>query len=668
MNPRKLSVAWWRRILPCWWLAMAIGSHWPRLDLSGMVGMQNDSITFGVDKWFHVLAYLGLAWVALSARLFESRPRAWRILLTIEALVLYLLIDEATQVFSPGRSLSLSDVSASTTGVMLGTALWAIMRWMSDHDGSFVAHTRIVSLLTLVSRLFGLVRDWALAWVFGFGWVYDAFVIAFMIPNLFRRLFGEGALAAAFVPQYTRLRRTDEPSAHAFATRVLWRIAIALTGIALITVAALITIDLSATLSQRADLTMKLTSITLWYAPLVCAAAILGAILQVHGRFGPPAAAPVILNLFIIGACFIAGYAMGPQVVVERRIMTVCIAVVIAGLVQVAWQAALRPRSAKYEGPDVALVDDAMGRLMRQWGPTVVGLAVFQVNVLADSLIAWFFSAPPGAAAEATMNLLGAHPQYPMATGAVSVLGATARLYEFPIGVFGIAVATAIFPQLASAAEDPKRFADLLHRGLRLTILIGLPASVGLVLVREPLATAIYYRGGKLTADDAARIAWVLSGYAPAVWAYSMNHLLTRTFYAHQNTITPMRVAVSMVALNVALNLALIWPLGAAGLAWSTAICAAIQSVILLRLVRRYVQRPLDGGVLGSWVRSGIVTAVMAAVLIGVLAPFDLATMSRWEVISLLLGSTGAGAGAVVGTAWMLKMPEIRWILSRRGL
>jgi putative peptidoglycan lipid II flippase len=662
------SVVWWRRILPCWWLALAIGSHWPKLDLSGMVGMQNDSLAFGVDKWVHVAAYLGLAWLALSARLFVSMPRAWRIVVTVETLVLYLLIDETTQVFSPGRSLMLSDVGASATGVAIGTALWAIGRWMSDHDGSFVAHTRIVSLLTLVSRLFGLVRDWALAWVFGFGWVYDAFVIAFMIPNLFRRLFGEGALAAAFVPQYTRLRRTHDASAHAFATRVLWRITIALTGITLITVAALITIDLSATLSQRADLTVKLTTITLWYAPLVCGAAILGAILQVHGRFGPPAAAPVILNLFIIGACFVAGYAMGPEEVVERRIMTVCIAVVIAGIVQVAWQAALRPKAAAEDRPQPALVDDAMGRLMRQWVPTVVGLAVFQVNVLADSLIAWFFSAPPGAAADATMHLFGWHPQYPMQTGAVSVLGATARLYEFPIGVFGIAVATAIFPQLASAAEDRERFTDLLHRGLRLTILIGLPASVGLVLIREPLATAIYYRGGKLTADDAARIAWVLGGYAPAVWAYSMNHLLTRTFYAHQNTLTPMRVAVSMVALNVTLNLLLIWPLGAAGLAWSTAICAAIQSVILLRLVRRYVDRPLDGGVLASWVRSGIVTAVMAAVLLGVLGPFDLATMSRWEVIGLLIGATGAGTMAVAAAAWILKMPEIRWILSRRGM
>ena len=664
---KATPVVWWRRVLPCWWLAMAIGSHWPRLDMSGMIGMENDSLLFGVDKWFHLVGYLGLTWLALSARLFSSKPRVWRILLTLQVVVLYMLLDETTQVFSPGRSLSLSDVSASATGLTIGAGLWAITRWMSDHDGSFVAHTRIVSLLTLVSRLFGLVRDWSLAWVFGFGWVYDGFVIAFMIPNLFRRLFGEGALAAAFVPQYTRLRRKHEQSAHAFATSVLWRITIALTGIALVTVATLIVVDLAASLSQRADLTVKLTSITLWYAPLVCVAAILGAILQVHGRFGPPAAAPVILNLFIIGACFVAGYAMGPDVVVERRIMMVCIAVIMAGLVQVGWQAALRPKGSTYERPHEGLVSDAMGRLMRQWGPTVVGLAVFQVNVLADSLIAWFFSSPPGAQAGATMHLMGWQPQYPMQTGSVSVLGATARLYEFPIGVFGIAVATAIFPQLAAAAEDRIRFTDLLHRGLRLTILIGLPASIGLLLIREPLATAIYYRGGKLTADDAARIAWVLSGYAPAVWAYSMNHLLTRTFYAHQNTLTPMRVAVSMVALNVTLNLLLIWPLGAAGLAWSTAICAAIQSVILLRLVRRYVDRPLDGAVLASWGRSGIVTIVMAAVLIGVLQPFELDTMSRWQVVGLLLGATGAGTLAVAASAWLLKMPEIRWIFSRRG-
>jgi len=667
MTARQL--VWVRAVLAVWWVGMTIGSHWPRLDMAGMIGLTNDSFVFGVDKWVHVLAYLGLSYLALAANPLGDRfTGRMRVLLMMQIIVLYGLVAEATQQFIPGRSVYLADLSASMTGAAIGYVIWAFARWLSDHDGSFVAHTRIVSILTLISRFFGLARDWSLAFFFGFGWIYDAFVIAFMIPNLFRRLFGEGALAAAFVPQYTRLRRKHESSAHDFATQVLWRVTRWLSAISLVGVAVLLAVELAASLTDRGSLIVELTMVTLWYAPLVCVAAIAGAICQVHGRFGPPAAAPVVLNCCIIAACFFAGSKYAVELEPSQRIFIVAGAVLIAGVVQVAWQLAVRPaRPTRYEKAHHGLVDDASDRLLRQWGPTVIGLAVFQVNVLADALIAWFFSAPPDAAAGTTMSLFGWTPAYPMDTGSVSILGATARLYEFPIGVFGIAVATAIFPQLAAAAADRTRFTDLLHRGLRLTILIGLPASIGLLLIRYPLARAIYFPGGELVSDDAARIAWVLAGYAPAVWAYSMNHLLTRTFYARQNTITPMRVAVSTVALNLALNLLLIWPLGAAGLAWSTAICAVVQSVALLVLVRRYVSIPIDRAVVGSWLRTGLITGVMTAALIGLLMPFDLPGLSRGAVVGLLITATLIGAGIVGLGAYLLRMPELMWILRRRA-
>ncbi|MBI1371060.1 MAG: murein biosynthesis integral membrane protein MurJ [Planctomycetes bacterium] len=662
---RRVSMFWIVSLI-AWWVAIAIGSHWPRLDMAGAVGLDNDVLPLGVDKWVHTSCYTGLAWLALTCGLWRRRGRWWW-LLTIETLVLYALIDETLQYFCPGRSVGYGDAGASTFGIILGSYLWAIGQWLTHHDGSFVAHTRTISVLTLLSRCFGLVRDWAMAWVFGFGSVLDAFFIAFTIPNLFRRLFGEGALAAAFVPQYSRLLNKHPSTAMGFATRVLVQLTKWLVGITIAGLIVLLAIDALVPMSDRTNLIVNLTMLTLWYAPLVCVAAILGAILQVHGRFGPPAAAPVILNVFIIVSCMIVGYALPASVSMEWRIRGVCIAIVLAGVVQAAWQWLLRPRPAPFaEPPHHAMVDDAMTRLMQQWGPTVAGLAVFQVNVLMDSMIAWFFSAPPNAPAGATMNLLGWHPVYPMLEGAVSVLNTTARLYEFPTGVFGIAVATAIFPQLSAAAEDTDRFSNLLREGLRLTLLIGLPASIGLILVRMPLATAIYYRGGKLTADDAARVAWVLTGYAPAVWAYSMNHVLTRTFYAQHNTLTPMRVAVAMVALNIVLNCTLIWPLGAAGLAWATAICAMLQCVILLRLVKRYVPTPIDRDVVISWGRSAIVTLAMSAAVWAVVQSYDLSTLSRLGVVSVLLGATVAGSIVVVAAAMLLRMPEMRMLL-RRG-
>jgi putative peptidoglycan lipid II flippase len=194
---------------------------------------------------------------------------------------------------------------------------------------------------------------------------------------------------------------------------------------------------------------------------------------------------------------------------------------------------------------------------------------------------------------------------------------------------------------------------------------IGLPASVGLMLTRVPLSRVVYERGA-FGGDDSLRVATILTGYAAAVWAYSMMHTLTRAFYALQDAKTPLKISVGMVSLNVVLNLTLIWPLGAAGLAWSTAITAAGQVGLLLWFIRRRVDRPIDAGVLRSWGRTGVATLLMAAVLAPVPYVVDVNALPLLHAAALLAGMVVAGMAVVLGFAWVSGSEELNWLRRRK--
>jgi len=309
-------------------------------------------------------------------------------------------------------------------------------------------------------------------------------------------------------------------------------------------------------------------------------------------------------------------------------------------------------------------------------GPMVLGLAVFQINALLDSLIAFFFAPAEGALA-GQVTLLGQTFTAPLMRGDVAALQWSQRLYQFPLGVFGIAIATAIFPALSAAAAkntnsaaDPRlhvaddEFVRILRHGLRLTVFIGLPATVGLLLVRVPLARVIYERGA-FEASDSMRVATILAGYASSVWAYSMMHTITRAFYALKDSTTPLKISTAMVSLNLCLNLTLIWPLGAAGLAWSTAISAAGQVVLLLIFIRKRAPRPIDAGVRRSWARSLAASVLMAALLAPVLWLVDLQNASLLTCLGALTGMVLAGAGIVLGFCALTGAEELGWLRRR---
>lgn len=558
--------------------------------------------------------------------------------------------------------------------------------------GTLAGAVRAVSGVTFISRLLGLVRDVLIVRLFGATAIGSAFTAAFLIPNVFRRLFGEGALSAAFLPEYAAAESEDKERAGRFATLVLLALGI-VTGLltAVLELALLLGIWLLPHDEDR-RLSLELIMVMLPFMPAICGAAILGGMLQVHGRFGPAASGPLLLNAFVIGTAawhVFSGAPAGRSVAFALGIATV-----LSGFTQAAWFAWLLRKHMNWRRPGADAWERAR-RALRRFGPVVIGLGTLQLNTLGDTLIAMW---PIWVGA----TMLGA--TYPLDESSNIILSAATRLYQFPLGVFGIAVATAVFPMLSRAARDGEAFTGVLRRGLRLSLFISLPATVGLALTAPDLVRVLYGAGvggspgsaRGFDASDLARTSSAVLGFSLGVWAYSLNHVFTRAFYAQGDTRTPMLVSVSSVALNLCLNLTLIWFLREAGLAWATSIAAIAQSAALILLARRRLRCEgiIDAELLGGVARSAGAAAVMGAAVWGLLellrpvganpavganlaVGVNLEAGANAAAGAIGLGSwTGAllrvaaatGAGIMIYTlgAVLLKSAELRWLLSRR--
>lgn len=528
---------------------------------------------------------------------------------------------------------------------------------------------RNVGGLTVISRVAGLVRDLVTVRIFGDTATGSAFAAAFAIPNLFRRLFGEGALSAAFLPAYARLLKTDPNAAHAIASLVVGVLATITGLLALIGGGVLITLAMALPDDPSRSFSLLLVAAMLPYMPLICTAAILGGMLQAHNRFGPWAAAPIILNLCILAAAapFFAIDNADPR----RWAFYIAAAIIAAGVIQVLWSLWMLRGCAAWTRRFDAARGEARALFVRII-PALIGLGALQLNAFLDTLIAMW----PNWVGPTIMGR-----DYPLDEASNAVLFYAQRLYQFPLGVFGIAVATVVFPRLARASIDPASFVRTLRDGVRLSLFIALPASVGLALVREPLVQTVYTGfGDGFSAGGIARASSVVLGYSIAIWSYSLVHVLTRAFYATGDTRTPMAVSLITVAFNLVLNLALIWPLKEAGLAWSTAAASILQLSILSTLARRrllagvrsdrvpdrVLDRVIDKEAKASIVRTTALSLVMGLAVVGV--AWALPDASSWAhtagVLAALI-ATGAvvfGIGAIVTRA-----PELRWLLGRNS-
>ncbi len=525
-------------------------------------------------------------------------------------------------------------------------------------DDRFIHHARVFAALTLLSRLLGLVRDALLVRILGVTGIGTAFNIAFQFPNTFRRLFGEGALAAAFIPEYAQTKKHDPERAARLAS-----LSVALLGAGLTVVAGVIGLALSLVLAlvpmpQGGQDAVLLLVIMLPFMPLVCITALLGAMLQTHGRFAAQAGAPVILNLCMIGATVIAGYALRAEP--RTTAIVVAASVTLAGLLQVAW--CLRDlRGLAGWTRAVQGIGDSVRRVAARMGPVALGLGAMQIGTLIESwvLVGWPLYIGPTIGGAA----------YPLDDGAGAALYNAQRLYQFPLGIFGIALATAVFPLLARQSDEPQQFASTLRRGLRMSALIGIPATAGLIWVADDLV-AVVFQGGAVGPIGAARISRCLVAYGLLVGTYSLIHVLTRAFYARGETKLPMRVSIVTVALGLVLSAGLMWPLREPGLAAAASIASIVQLLALAHFAHRRLGEPgsllFDRATAMALARIAGATTVMLAVLwlLSLILPLG-EGRPWWGRLALLVTQCGVGAATFGVIAFFVSPQEVRWILEK---
>ena len=305
--------------------------------------------------------------------------------------------------------------------------------------------------------------------------------------------------------------------------------------------------------------------------------------------------------------------------------------------------------------------------------PMLVALGIVQLNTLMDQIIAMGLSAYENEAGEVvrTFELMGRTIAYPMDRGAVAVLYYSQRLYQLPFGIFTIALGTAIFPALSRSAHhgDLRQLAETLNRGLRLATFISLPCLVGLVVVAEPLVRALFQRG-QFDPTDTPRVAWVTITYALGLVIFSVLHLVTRAFFAMQETRLPMKVSMWAAGVNLVLNLTLIWWLGVAGLALSTVLSATAQAGLLLWLLRRRVGRLGLTSYSRTFIQSSVASAVMAGATIGTLhlAERWLGAAVSWQMaLGHLVPAVAAGGLAYLAMVRLMRMAELADLLRRKG-
>ncbi|MBN2842481.1 MAG: murein biosynthesis integral membrane protein MurJ, partial [Sedimentisphaerales bacterium] len=455
---------------------------------------------------------------------------------------------------------------------------------MSKQNHSFVSAAKVVALLTLLSRVLGLVRDALMARYFG-AVIMHYFGIPFQVPNLVRRLFGEGALTAALIPVYTDELKNDPQQAQLLARSVLTLLITGLTCLTLVGIIVLLAFrysDAAANYDPKTIHMLSLGAIMLPYMIFICYAAVVGGLLQVHRHFIAPALVPAFLNTTIIIGVY--GFARFFGADPWQQIYAAAWSVFAAGLIQIAVQIPAMRKFGISPRLRFTFNEAPIRRVFTIMAPMMIGLAAVQINTVSDNLIAFYFSSSQESGPY--MEFFGRQVLCPVNEGSVNYLYNAQRCYQFPLGVFGVALATAIFPFLSSCVSenDMKGFARQLNHGIRLTIFIGLPSTLGLMLISGPMVRAIF-EGGEFTAADSAQTASTVIYYAAGVIAYCMQQLVVRAFYSFKDSKTPVNIAVKMIFLNFFMNLILIWPLATGGLGLSTAICASIQAGWLLYIL-----------------------------------------------------------------------------------
>lgn len=465
-----------------------------------------------------------------------------------------------------------------------------------------------VGLYTMASRVLGFVRDILIARYLGTTGVVEAFVVAFRFPNMFRRLVAEGAFTAAFVPIFARKLEADgRPAALAFAGQSLAVLLLALIGFAIVAEIFMPWLMLAIAPGFTDDpeifeLTVLFTRITLPYLLCMALVAMLSGMLNSIYRFAAAAAAPVLLNVILIAALVAARdwFPTPGHVLVWG--------VVVAGIGQFVWLVVACQRAGLVLRLPRPRLSPDVRRLLRLMVPGAIGAGVTQINLLIGTIIATFIP------------------------GAVSFLYFADRVYQFPLGVIGIAIGTALLPELSrKLARDGRAAMAVYNRAVEISMLLTIPAAAALFVIPGAVVT-VMFQYGRFGEADAAATAAALAAFAVGLPAYVLVRVLTPGFFAREDTATPVRFAAVSVAVNIVLSLALVSSFAHVGIAIATAVAAWVNVVLLWLALRRRGFLEIDAQLARRLPRIAGAALVMALLL--------------WPAANLLAGPL---AGPVAG-------------------
>ncbi len=502
---------------------------------------------------------------------------------------------------------------------------------------------------TLISRLTGFVRDVLLARMLGAGTEADAFFVAFRFPNLFRHLFAEGAFSAAFVPLFARkLEGEGKAEAKRFADTVF-------AGLSLVLLAMVLVMEIImpwaitvfapgfTAVPGKIALTGELARIAFPYLFFIALVSLLSGIQNSLGRFAAAAAAPILLNACLIVAA--VGYGRlwsgeGPGYILAW-------AVSISGVVQFLWLLYHNKKSGMGPGIAVPRLDADVKRLGGRIVPGVVGMGVYQINLLVDTVIASLVS-----------------------EGAVSWLYYADRVNQLPLGVVGIAIGTALLPmlsrQIKGGREDLAQHTQ--NRGMEFALFLTLPAAAGLAALAYPIVTTLFERGA-FTPEDTTATAAALMAFACGLPAHVLVKVLVPGFFAREDTTTPVRIAAVCLVSNVVLNLLLMKPLGHVGIATATAVSAWINAGSLAYILHKRGHFRLDARLLDRAPRIVGAALVMAALLVGAQIGFgDLPVLGEtpeWVRLCAWIAIGALGFGITARVLGAMTLGELKAALKR---
>lgn len=501
----------------------------------------------------------------------------------------------------------------------------------------------VVGLWTTLSRLLGFVRDLIIAQFLGAGLGADAFFVGFRIPNLLRRLFGEGALSAAFIPTYVETLRsggTKEAERLARITFTFMAIVLIVVTVAGVVFSPWIVKVIAPGFSNNAEkfeLTVRLNRIMFPYIFFISLVALASGVLNSMGHFAAPAAAPIVLNLSMIAgvAVLCTAFGMAPYYALAWG-------VVAAGILQLMLQIPFMTRVGVTIRPNFDFRHPALKRIGKLFLPAAFGGAVYQFNIMIGTILA---------------SML---PQ-----GGVSYLYYADRLVELPLGVFAIALGTAVLPSMSRqvADSDLHGLTHSISYSLRLIAFFTIPASVALILLAEPIIAVLFQRG-KFTYFDTQQTAYALLWYTVGLWAFSGLKVVTQAFFSLKDTRTPVYVSILAVVTNLVLGLLLMGPMAQGGLALATSAAAALNLIVLsVILFRRLGELPWQELAV-SLAKFGAASAIMGVAL------WYVRPLGNWSQgltpwnFAVLAASVFGGLAVFAISAYLLRCRELKSLIS----